>query len=233
MEYSNLLLNAKDIDEKKGIVSFYFADFDSTDAHGRRMHKNAFNRTFNNNFKRFAHLLNHDPNIIIGKPLEVNTDSKGAYMVSQLSKSSHGQDALIQYQEGIYNEHSFGFLIKDSIQDGKVEIVNELQMFEASTVTWGANKETPMISLNNIIEQLQSNQDTKEVIKKLDFLITKLPFEDIEKYNESLDKLLKNVGSFEMIINKIDELKALLPATSHQNPQKSVNELIQFINDKY
>ena len=112
MEYSNLEFNARDIDSKKGIVSFYFADFNSVDSHGRRMNKNAFNRTFNNNFKRFAHLLNHDPNIIIGKPMEVNTDEKGAYMVSQLSKSSHGRDALVQYEEGIYNEHSFGFLIK-------------------------------------------------------------------------------------------------------------------------
>ena len=92
--------------------------------------------------------MNHDPNIIIGKPLEVNKDEKGAYMVSQLSNSSHGRDALIQYQEGIYKEHSFGFIIKDSVQDGNVEVVNELQMYEASTVTWGANPNTPTIYLN-------------------------------------------------------------------------------------
>ncbi len=179
MEYSNLLLNAKDIDEKKGIVSFYFADFNSTDTHGRRMDKKAFNRTFNNNFKRFKHLLNHNPNIIIGKPLEVGTDAKGAFMVSQLSKSSYGQDALIQYNEGIYNEHSFGFIIKDSQKDGKVEVVNELQMFEASTVTFGANEATPMISLNTIEDKIKAIEMTvglnESILNKLDALLARLP----------------------------------------------------------
>ena len=161
MEYSNLIHNARDIDNKKGIVSFYFADFNSVDAHGRRMDKNAFNRTFKNNQKRFAHLLNHDINIMIGKPLEVGTDEKGAFMVSQLSKNSHGKDALILYEEGIIKEHSFGFRIVDSIEENGVEIVNELQMFEASSVTWGANPETPTISLNS---------NNEEIIKQIEVL---------------------------------------------------------------
>ncbi len=201
MEYSNLLLNARDIDEKKGIVSFYFADFNSVDSHGRRMNKNAFNRTFNNNFKRFAHLLNHDPNIIIGKPLEVNKDEKGAYMVSQLSKSSYGQDALIQYKEGIYNEHSFGFIIKESVKDGKVEVVNELQMFEASTVTWGANEATPMISLNTL--------------------------EEIKKKIEAIEM---TVGLNESILNKLDMIMARLPGESHQTPLEVEDEIQQVMN---
>ena len=201
MEYSNLLLNARDIDEKKGIVSFYFADFNSVDGHGRRMNKNAFNRTFNNNFKRFAHLLNHDPNIIIGKPLEVNKDEKGAYMVSQLSKSSYGRDALIQYKEGIYNEHSFGFIIKDSVKDGKVEVVNELQMFEASTVTWGANEATPMISLNTLGE-----------IKK------------------KIEAIEMTVGLNESIVNKLDTIMARLPGESHQTPLEVEDEIQQVMN---
>jgi len=201
MEYSNLLLNARDIDEKKGIVSFYFADFNSVDSHGRRMNKNAFNRTFNNNFKRFAHLLNHDPNIIIGKPLEVNKDEKGAYMVSQLSKSSYGQDALIQYKEGIYNEHSFGFIIKDSVKDGKVEVVNELQMFEASTVTWGANEATPMISLNTL--------------------------EDIKTKIEAIEM---TVGLNESILNKLDIIMSRLPGESHQTSPDVENDIQSVIN---
>jgi len=201
MEYSNLLLNARDIDEKKGIVSFYFADFNSVDSHGRRMNKNAFNRTFNNNFKRFAHLLNHDPNIIIGKPLEVNKDEKGAYMVSQLSKSSYGQDALIQYKEGIYNEHSFGFIIKDSVKDGKIEVVNELQMFEASTVTWGANEATPMISLNTL--------------------------EDIKTKIEAIEM---TVGLNESILNKLDIIMSRLPGESHQTSPDVENDIQSVIN---
>ncbi len=197
MEYSNLKLNARDIDDKLGIVSFYFADFNSNDSHGRRMSKNAFNRTFKNNFKRFAHLLNHNPNSILGKPLEVGSDSKGAFMVSKLSKNSFGSDALILYNEGIYNEHSFGFQIVKSEMDKNIEIVNELKMFEASTVTWGANEHTPTISVNQIDDLLRNSKLSDEILIKLDQLIARLPAEqhqspqEINKF-DGLTDFIKN-----------------------------------------
>lgn len=172
MEYTTLCRNTRDLDTTKGIVSFYFADFNSIDANKRRIEKNAFNRTFKNNFKRYAHLLNHDPSTIIGKPLEVNSDPKGAYMVSQLSKSSAGRDALILYEEGVYNEHSFGFQIIKSIQEKDIEVVNELKMWEASTVTWGANPNTPTISLNKAEDLLHHSKLSEEILAKLDILIS-------------------------------------------------------------
>jgi len=216
MIYSNLIKNAKDIDTKKGIVSFYFADFNSIDAHGRRMDKKAFNRTINNNSKRFAHLLNHDTNIMIGKPLEVGTDDKGAFMVSQLSKNSYGKDALIMYEEGIITEHSFGFKIIDSAQEGKVEVVNELQMFEASSVTWGANPNTPTISLN-------SHQS--ELVKEIKAMTA---------VNTELLELLKNQDKQELI-TLLNDISARLPVpqghqTSHQS---EINEVISLLNEKY
>ncbi len=215
MNYSNLIKNARDIDTKKGIVSFYFADFNSVDTHGRRMDKNAFSRTIKNNFKRFAHLLNHDTNLMIGKPVEVGTDDKGAYMVSQLSKNTAGKDALIMYEEGIISEHSFGFRIVDSVQDGEVEVVNELQMFEASSVTWGANEATPTISLNN-------NQE--ELIKEIQAMTA---------VNTELLELLKNEDTKE-IITMLSDISARLPGHDHQASRiTEIEEVLAFINDKY
>ncbi len=215
MNYSNLIKNARDIDTKKGIVSFYFADFNSVDAHGRRMDKNAFSRTIKNNFKRFAHLLNHDTNLMIGKPVEVGTDDKGAYMISQLSKNTAGKDALIMYEEGIISEHSFGFRIVDSVQDGKVEVVNELQMFEASSVTWGANELTPTISLNN-------NQE--ELIKEIQAMAA---------VNTELLTLLKNQDTKE-IITMLSDISARLPGHDHKASRiTEIEEVLAFINDKY
>ena len=202
MEFSNLILNAKDIDDKKGIVSFYFADFNSVDEAGRMMDKNAFNRTFNNNFKRFAHLLNHDRNTLLGKPLEVGTDTKGAFMVSQLSKSSAGADALILYGEGIYNEHSFGFNIVNSqkhvINNKEIELVKELKMWEASTVTWGMNEYTPTISLNQAETLLNSSKLSDEILKKLDKVIALLP---VENQHQNPPQELNTPGILDFIKN--------------------------------
>ncbi len=101
MDYSNLILNARDIDNKKGVVSFYFANFEKPDRHKRLMEPNAFNRTFKNNMNRIRHYKNHNMDIVLGKVLELNSDSKGAYAVSKLSKSDEGRDILIQYEEGL------------------------------------------------------------------------------------------------------------------------------------
>ena len=221
MEHSNLIHNARDIDSKKGIVSFYFADFNSIDAHGRRMDKNAFNRTFKNNFNRFAHLLNHNENMIIGKPLEVGKDTKGAYMVSQISKTSHGKDALILYEEGILKEHSFGFrIINSNVENNngeEVEVVTELQMFEASSVTWGANPQTPTISLNSNTEKIEKQMEALTLV------------------NKELVDLLKNYNKNKSeVINLLNDIQARLPDGNHQTSQKSdVDDVIKFINEKY
>jgi HK97 family phage prohead protease len=177
MEYSTIRKNARDIDAKKGIVSFYFADFNSIDSNGRKMHRNAFNRTIKNNKDRIVHLLNHDPNVIIGKPMEIATDLKGAFMVSQLSKNTAGRDALILYEEGVYNEHSFGFEILKSKDEGKFELVDEVRMWEASTVTWGANPNTPTISLNQAESLIKEGRLSDEILNKLDELLARLPAE--------------------------------------------------------
>jgi phage head maturation protease len=126
-----------------------------------------------------VHLFNHDENTIIGKPLEVATDQNGAFMVSKLSATDKAREVLTLYEEGILNEHSFGFLIKNSTQEDKIEVVNELQMFEASTVTWGANPNTPVIALNDLhakVQQLESLHETqKSILLKLDAIMARMP----------------------------------------------------------
>ena len=193
MEYSTILKNARDIDYKKRIVSFYFADFNSVDAHGRRMNKNAFNRTFNNNFKRMHHLFNHDLNTIIGKPIEVGKDEKGAFMVSQILNTDKGKEIITLYEEGVLNEHSFGFVIKDSNMEGDVEVVSEVQMYEASSVTLGANENTPVISLNNLEAKMllmeAAYKDIESINNKIDAIMARLPADEQHQASQTSTQL--------------------------------------------
>ena len=197
MEYSTLTKNARDIDQKKGIISFYFADFNSVDSHGRRMSRNAFNRTFKNNFQRMVHLFNHDPNTIIGKPLEIGKDENGAFMVSQLMPTEKGREVLTLYENAVLNEHSFGFVIKDSIKDGKIEIVNELQMFEASTVTWGANENTPVIGLNSYeTKMLKIEKDIEEIKNAIMALGPAQKHSDPQTSDIDINNLINEIENF-------------------------------------
>jgi len=204
MEYSHLQLNARDIDEKRGIVSFYFANFQTPDTNKRIMHKNAFNRTFNASADRLKHYKNHDRGIVLGKVLELGKDEKGSFAVSQLSKSDEGRNMLVQYNEGLINEHSFGFEILNSHPDGDIEVVDEVRLWEVSTMTgWGAHADTPMISLNALEEKIDAIEKAMEL------------------HTEIKDKL-------DQLLNKI----ALAPADKHRDPLvKEDVELINFINN--
>lgn len=172
--YSGIVLNAKDFDEKKGIVSFYFADFNSVDSHGRRMGEKSFNRTIKNNAEKMYHLFGHDPNQVIGKPLELGTDDKGAYMTSKLLNTPRGQEVLEGYREGIYNQHSFKAYIINSHDEDNVEVVDELQMVEASTVLEAANVNTPTIAVNQLDELLKNQNINNEILTKIDLIMNAL-----------------------------------------------------------
>ena len=197
MDYSTIMKKSKDIDEKKGVVSFYFSDFNSVDIKGDRVDKKAFNRTLKNNSDQVLHLLNHNIYNIIGKPIEIGVDEKGAFMVSQMSQTQLGKDTLILYKEGVYNQHSFGFDIIKSHKDGNVRVLTELKLYEASTVPFGANPNTPTISVKEIDRLLKSNELSENILEKLELLIkalepvkdTSTRKQDFNLYDEFIEAL--------------------------------------------
>ena len=182
--YNNYNHNVKDVDEKKGIVSFYFANFNSVDSHGRKFEKNAFNSAIPNTSK-IKHLWNHNSYKVVGKPIEIGTDENGAYMRSQLlSNTDDGRKMFELYKNGIITEHSFGYYINEShkgtYKNKQVEIVEQVKLVEASSLTeQAANPNTPTISLNTysdivdiiknefdaIKEILNSNVEAKKVVE--------------------------------------------------------------------
>ena len=90
-------LKLKGIEESKGIVEFYFSSFGNKDSDGDIMEKGSFKKTISENLSRIKHFKNHNPHLAVGRILELHEDSKGAYAVSQMSKSTLGQDTLIEY----------------------------------------------------------------------------------------------------------------------------------------
>jgi hypothetical protein len=91
----------------------------------------------------------------IGKPLSMEEDSNGLFVVSQLGNSTMGNDALEDYKDGIIREHSIGFkYIEDKMKwvegdtagKGFFEI-SELALWEYSAVTFGANQYTNVVAV--------------------------------------------------------------------------------------
>ena len=197
-------------------VKGYLSAFDVMDSDRDIIRKGAFSKSIQENGpastsnRRIQFLRNHDWNSQIGKFLELSEDEKGLLFVATLGKSSKGNDAFLDYQEGIIREHSIGFnYVKDKItmvndKDGAASgggwwEVKEVQLWEGSAVTFGANEFTPVVdvskgmtaetfieSLNSelsaIAKALKTGEGTDERLQSLEMRLKILG----QKYNNAL-----------------------------------------------
>ena len=102
---------------------------------------------------------------VIGKPEELYVEGDMLVAVTPIVETEKGTDMLKLYEAGLVNQHSIGFsTIKSDFQSEKkdVRVIKEVKLYEGSAVLWGANPETPTISvksqtkedLNNRLERL-------------------------------------------------------------------------------
>jgi len=187
-------LEVKDLDNKMGVVQFYFSTFGVKDSDNDViLDGDAFKKTFEENIKRIRHLKDHDTRMAIGKPLELGTDKVGAYMVSQLSKNTAGRDAMIEYEEGLISEHSFGFnVMKEDVQtEPGTRIIKEVRMWEASSlVAWGANEFTPVINLKD----MNALEDVYKALDSIHNILTRSQISD--ESAKILEHKYKKISSF-------------------------------------
>lgn len=151
-----------DFDEGSRKVKGYFASFNTLDSDNDVIRKGAFAKSISERGvdstgnRKIAHLRNHDWNWQIGKLDELYEDENGLAFVSTLGRSTKGNDAFLDYQDGILREHSIGFnYISDKMkyvensdlsEQGHWEIT-EVKLWEGSAVTFGANSLTPVIDV--------------------------------------------------------------------------------------
>lgn len=133
--------------------------------------------------RKIQFLRNHDWEQQIGKFLELYETEQGLEFVAQLGRSTKGNDAFLDYQDGIIKEHSIGFnyipnkmtMVNDT--DGMAEgggywEIFEVKLWEGSAVTFGANEFTPVLDVSK-------SADTDKIIS------------DLAKESEAIAKALK------------------------------------------
>lgn len=151
--YKSFDFGFKDIDSKQGIVSGYFASFNTVDSDNDVFVPGAFTKSINESFNRVKHLLDHDTRKAVGKIQVLKQDAAGLYYESKVGSHAVGQDFLKMAESGIITEHSVGFQIpknKTEIKNG-VRLINEVRLFEGSSLqTWGANENTPLIGVKSM-----------------------------------------------------------------------------------
>lgn len=193
----------KDVNYKQGIVTVYANSFNNLDSDHDISLPGSFKKTIKDNFARVKWFLNHDRTQLLGVPITAKEDNFGLLVEGQLNmKKDIAKDILEDYQlyaeHGRTLEHSIMVnAVKSEIIEGDavplqyrkqgltwMREVSEWKWWEYSTLTsWGADKNTPMVSIKNI-KDVQSTIDwlnamlkgnyTDERLQKVEETITVL-----------------------------------------------------------
>ena len=199
VKYKQNDLTLKNFDSKEGIVEFYFASFGTLDSDGDVITENAYKKTLeestsNTHKSRIKHFKNHNPEQCCGVIKNFYTDDKGVVAVSQIAKTQLGVDTLIEYEAGIITEHSQGFQIVNEKFDEMegVNVITEIKLWEVSSLThWGANKNTPMVSVKSAKDILSLMQKMNQILHKSN--ISDERGEELLKAYDELGETLKSL----------------------------------------
>lgn len=170
-EVKNLALEVKDIDSKTRRVKVALASFNNVDSDRDVIRKGAFAKSIlergpeSVSNRKIAHLRYHDWEHQVGKFVTLSEDDFHLIGISQMGNSTKGNDALLDYQDGIIMEHSIGFqYVQDKMQligegDNAYWDIKEVILWEGSAVTFGANSLTPTLDV--------SKGNKTEIIEKI------------------------------------------------------------------
>ena len=194
MLYKGIDLQFKDIDSNKGIVTGYFAAFNSIDSDGDVIEKGSFQKTITERGPEgkqlIKWLLDHDKYKALGKIDVLKEDNYGLYYEGKVGRHTLGKDFMFMVEDGIINQHSFGYkTIKENYDNQtKTNRIKELMMYEGSSVQFlGANPNTPITGVKSLEDALemceklqrfiQTSKATDETLIQLDTKLKSLQIE--------------------------------------------------------
>jgi HK97 family phage prohead protease len=191
MEFKQLSYDLKDLDTTKGVVTAYANVYNFKDSDGDVSAYGSFDKTVNENFKRIRVLKDHNPTMMIGVPLAIDTkDTYGLLTTSQFNMNKPlGKDMFtdvkLMHESGLNAELSIGYRVMQRDQKDK-SIIKEYKLMEYSFLSsWGANQ----LSTVQDIKSIKNHYGLMELIQKsydLDYSDERL--RQIENLLKSLDK---------------------------------------------
>ena len=212
MDFKQISYSLKELDEAKGVVIAYANTYNFKDSDGDISAFGSFDKSVNENFKRIRVLKDHNPTMMVGVPLEIDTkDAYGLLTTTQFNlKKPLGKDLFtdvqLMHDNGLNAELSIGYKVMQRDVKNK-NIINEYKLMEYSFLSsWGANE----LSTVQGIKSIKSTYGILELIEKsynLDYSDNRL------RQIETLLKSLSNEPSENDTLNEqpiiLESLKSL------------------------
>lgn len=220
-------ISFKDVDTAGRMVSGYFANFGTKDWHGDVIQPGAFTKTVSERGPKgknlIKYLLDHDGTKAIGVFTELEEDTTGLRYTAKVGRHTLGNDFLAMVEDGIINQHSFGYHVVKGEYDKVADVyrLNELFMYEGSPIQFlGANENTPITGLKSFesyIEQLDRLEKFVQNTKASDETILKL-YEKINSLQKELEPLTHSKEDLKPTEKQIKE--SLLNSFDKWKPKK-------------
>jgi len=174
MEIKQKIYESKAIDlDKKGQVLIAVNAFGNVDSDNDISQPGSFKKTLKENFNRVRWFLNHDVTILLGVP--VKGFEEGEYLIMQAQFNMEKQISRDTYEDyklydeyGKSLEHSVGLqAIKWTYDENTgIRTIQEWKLWEFSTLThWGANENTPLLGIKNVLEDMERNPNYSDARK--------------------------------------------------------------------
>lgn len=167
------------ISDSERIVEGYLSVFNVKDYSGETIVKGAFSKSINdrgpNSASKYKILMlwQHDMSEPIGQFTELKEDDYGLYFKAVLDPIPTADRCLIQIKSGTINQFSIGYTyVWDKVKYDEASdsvMLLEVELFEGSAVTMGANPETyAMKCMENIVEaKKELDFETEDFISRM------------------------------------------------------------------
>lgn len=220
----NLAIDVKDVDNKTRRVKVALSAFGNLDSDRDVIRKGAYAKSIqergpeSTSNRKIAFMRYHDWEHQIGKWVSLEETDYHLIGVGDLGRSTKGEDALLDYQDGIIREHSVGFnYVPDKRQligegDQAYWEIKELILWEGSAVAFGANSLTPTLDV--------SKGNHAEVLEKLNKEMS--AFIDALKNGKGTDERLYSIEMglkvCQQKYNSLIEIKPPVKGTNEDEP---------------
>lgn len=166
IEYKDFGGEILDVDMTSRRVVANWSGLGNKDYDSDIIHKSAYDKTIRERGPKGKDLIywitDHYPSVknIPGKVVELNVVGNHLQAVKQASDTTFGNDILKLYQDGIIKQHSVGFVPVEWETFKDHRLIKQIQLFEGSSVLWGANEDTYTVSVSkSLIDNPQSVMD--------------------------------------------------------------------------
>lgn len=170
--------SVKDVDTTTRRVKVAISRMGNLDLDNDVIDKGAYKRTIDARGPKSAnliwHLTDHNASLksAVGKFSELYTEGDYLVGITDIPKTSWGNDMMEFYSTGHINQHSVGFrtIKSEPVNAGKPDehrLLKEIFLYEGSAVLWAANPDTDTLSVGKSLTKEEAEKDFFATIEEI------------------------------------------------------------------